>query len=739
MIYTPEDIIKNSGEAVKFIDNKELYNAISMLKQMAELSSSWNIQTEVNEIEQSYKYMIQYLADGIDDPMRDEVHSQIIASLYKLTDVTTRKLLSPVSTKLYYSTIRNSNINASSISNLLEQYQSILEKLALTANLTAESSDPQLINSLTTQREKLEIDIFKLIWSSLLVNSEDINGIRNIYESPIYSNRFREVITSALYLSLSEFYDEDKLNILFETYDQNSKIAPELAIRSLVSILLIMYQHNKRVATSTNIKNRIESLKENPLFITDIKSIFNQLIRSRNTEKITKIMQEELMPELMKMSPEIYKKIKGSEINIDLEAPEENPEWKDIMENKGLSKKIQELNDIQMEGGDVMMSTFAQLKGFPFFQELTNWFLPYDPQHTAVKSALGGAANKTNIITDSKFMCNSDKYSLSLSLASMPDSQKGMLMSQFDGQNTGIKELESAQLSTPEKEREALANRYIHDIYRFYKLFNRRREFNNPFSKSLNLTIVPFIDTIFNDSNTLYLIAEFYMKNAFYSDAIIFYKKIAEINSPTADIYQKLGFCYQNIKQITSAIEMYKRADLLNSNDLWTLRNLANCYKQKGLTENALEAYRRAETIKPNNVALTLNIGHCLLELGNIDEALKQYFKIDFLTNQSSKSWRPIAWCSFLIGNFTQSQTYYSKILADNPTANDYLNIGHLNLVMGDISQAINYYKDSIRLGENNIETFLKNFNNDIPELLKHNISNNDIAIICDKLKYDYY
>ncbi|MFI3239994.1 MAG: tetratricopeptide repeat protein [Bacteroidales bacterium] len=737
MIYTPEDIIKNSAEVVKFIDNRELYNAISMLKQMAELSSSWNIQTEVTEIEQSYKYMMQYMADGINDPMRDDMHTQIVASLYKLTDIATRKILTPVSPKLYYSTIRYSKGNISSISNLLEQYKSILEKLSLTANLKAESSDQQLIKELKLQAEKLEIDIFKQIWCSLTLSSEDINNIRRIFDDAIYSRGFRGLIISALYLSLSEFYDDDKLSILFDIYSNNSVNSPELAIRSLVSILLVMYRYNVRVATSINLRNRIELLKENSQFITDTRTIFNQLIRSRNTEKITKIMREELMPELMKISPEIYKKFKGTD--IDLEAPEENPEWKDMMENKGLTKKIQELNEIQMEGGDVMLSTFAQLKGFPFFQELPNWFMPYNPQHTAVKGALGSITSKSDLITNSKFMCNSDKYSLSLSIASMPDSQKGMLMSQFDEQNSGIKELESAQIMTPDKERETIANRYIHDIYRFYKLYNRRGEFSDPFSQSLNLTIIPFIDSILNDSDTLYPFAEFYMKNSFYSDAIIFYNKIVESTAPTADIYQKIGFCYQNLKQISSAIENYKRADLLSSNDLWTLRNLATCYKQKGLIDNALECYQRAERIKPDNVALTLNIGHCLLELGNIDEALKQYFKVDFLTNQSAKSWRPIAWCSFLIGNFTQSQAYYNKIVADNPTANDYLNIGHLNLVMGNISQAINSYKDSIRASDNSIETFMKSFNNDISELLKHNINSNDIAIICDKLKYDHY
>ena len=44
--------------------------------------------------------------------------------------------------------------------------------------------------------------------------------------------------------------------------------------------------------------------------------------------------------------------------------------------------------------------------------------------------------------------------------------------------------------------------------------------------------------------------------------------------------------------------------------------------------------------------------------------------------------------------DFETSQRYYDRILAeDTPTPTDYLNLGHLSLALGQIPQAMDYYR----------------------------------------------
>lgn len=58
----------------------------------------------------------------------------------------------------------------------------------------------------------------------------------------------------------------------------------------------------------------------------------------------------------------------------DEEKDDTNPDWADAIEKSGLGDKLREMNELQLEGADVYMSTFSQLKSYPFFREISNWF-----------------------------------------------------------------------------------------------------------------------------------------------------------------------------------------------------------------------------------------------------------------------------------------------------------------------------------------------------------------------------
>jgi len=42
-----------------------------------------------------------------------------------------------------------------------------------------------------------------------------------------------------------------------------------------------------------------------------------------------------------------------------------------------IMKTMEELTNLQMEGADVYMSAFANLKHFDFFRNFQNWFVPF--------------------------------------------------------------------------------------------------------------------------------------------------------------------------------------------------------------------------------------------------------------------------------------------------------------------------------------------------------------------------
>ena len=53
-------------------------------------------------------------------------------------------------------------------------------------------------------------------------------------------------------------------------------------------------------------------------------------------------MNEELLPEMMKLGPSLYKKIRQEDLMNDINALEENPEWQEMLDKSGITDKLKE-------------------------------------------------------------------------------------------------------------------------------------------------------------------------------------------------------------------------------------------------------------------------------------------------------------------------------------------------------------------------------------------------------------
>lgn len=88
------------------LSEKRLAEAFAELRQTAQTLQNWQLNNRLDELEESYKYMIRYVADGCNDPQREEIHNGITAKLMELADITEQELTVQNSPKLYYETLR---------------------------------------------------------------------------------------------------------------------------------------------------------------------------------------------------------------------------------------------------------------------------------------------------------------------------------------------------------------------------------------------------------------------------------------------------------------------------------------------------------------------------------------------------------------------------------------------------------------------------------------------------------
>lgn len=650
------------------LSEKRLAEAFAELRQTAQTLQNWQLNNRLDELEESYKYMIRYVADGCNDPQREEIHNGITAKLMELADITEQELTVQNSPKLYYETLRMERKYPRSLEALLEAYRECADKTALFYELPADKRDSDQERTLLMEKEKAANAVFKHIWVTFPVTADEAGTLDKLFADADATAEIKELAMAATMLSLLEHYSEHLLLSLLDLYAANAFNDASLSMKALCCALIAMHCHRETIQHSSAISLRIANIADSERGRRDIMTVFLQFIRSRSTERISQKVRDELVPKLMKLSPEMRRKMRDG-FSDDIEEMAKNPDWQEMLNESGITDKMQELSRMQAEGSDVFLSSFARLKSFPFFNDVANWFVPFTPRHSSIFRVFAGNSGSMllSMVDRTGAFCDSDKFSFALSVATMPDQHRSMMMAQFDEQQEQVINEMAGSLPNPDKQRENIANKYVQSLYRFFNLFRSRNDFYNPFSTRLNLIDVPFVSDALSDTKSLRLIAEFYFSMQCYTDALSTFGKVLKQDSPTASDYQKTGYCHEQLKQYVLATADYEKVELLKPNDVWTLKHLALCYRAVNDSEKAIANYKRAETLQPDNVALANNIANCLLEGGRIEEALKYFFKVDYLASKGERTMRPIAWCSFLIGNYSQSVDYYNRIMPSSP------------------------------------------------------------------------
>lgn len=724
-----QSIQKQYNQIVSLLEDKRLKEALVQLDAFLYNSNDWTLRNRLEQIQTSYQYMLQYMKLGMKDPERHKLYRQLLADTWEIADQTRILLLDEISTHYYHSLRRNPNQLPKAYD--LSAQQRILEGFS-DEMAVSQLANYQGLDAILKRHEETHQVMFLTTWSNNNWTLEEFAQAEDMLRSETLPINDLCLFVSAVTLSLMECFDERKINWLL---DGLRHIHPQINQRALVGLVITLHLYPTRITLYPELEARISLFREDPDFSKQVNRVYIQLLRSQETEKIDKKMREEIIPEMMR-NVNIMRNMKfGFEEN-----PEENdlnPDWEKAFESSGLGDKIREMNELQLEGADVYMSTFAQLKTYPFFKEPYNWFYPFDMHHSSIIKEFGFKPTGDNailsLILQSGFFCNSDKYSLCFTMAHIPQSQRTMMLSQMTSQDLDalMDESKSSALRQYAERPDVISNQYVHDLYRFFKLSQRRHEFRDIFKEEIALHRIPALKDILCKPELLITIADFHFRKEHPAEALELYKELIALNHANADIFQKAGYCLQKEKRYKEAIDAYLKADVLKPDHVWTIRHLATCYRQIRDFASALEYYKKVEAIQPENHNILFYAGSCLAELERYEEALQYFFKLDFIESNCIKAWRAIGWCSFVNGKYEQAMKYYEKILASKPLAADYLNAGHVAWRTGKIEKAAELYsKAALEYGGQ--EIFREMFGKDKETLVRQGISEKDIPLMMD-------
>ncbi|MDR1763046.1 MAG: tetratricopeptide repeat protein [Dysgonamonadaceae bacterium] len=723
-----QDIQSYSAKIRESLENKRLKQTFASLDFILSNANQWQLRERLDNLEENYRMLLHYWAEGVEDPQRDAVFNGLLRSAWQLSDLVIFHAKTAVSYTSFYQNRRSADLlNPESSAQLLALLEELSDKITLSELIDSSETDLQNLHSLEKQRETVEDKIFAKIRVSSIWNEEESNLWHNALKNNLLPLTTQCLIISALTLNLEELFDERKTLLLLEAAENEEE---EIRQRAITGILLFIRRYEKRLHLCPEISARLAYFAENADFIKSFKNIILQFILCRETEKITQIMNDEVMPQIKKIGP----KIKWDKLLLETDFEDKNPEWQEIIEEAGLGDRLRQFSELQLEGADVMHSSFIHLKHYQFFNELGHWFVPFTRRSDHRENEMKGGI--VEILLESAMLCNSDKYSFYYSILQMPEDYRKFVLGQFSSETAAIKEMIKDELPQGGDKIHPAARQYIQDLYRFYKLHPDRGAYEDIFAAKPDFYFIEGISRFIPEADRQ-TIGEYYFGRNYFVEANRIFTALPAYKQGDETLFQKNGYCLQMQGKLEEALQDYLKAELINSNNSWTIKKIAHCYRLLKQSADALEYYRKAERLSPDNTALLLNIGHCHLELKDYPEALKTYFKAEYLLKDKQKAWRPIAWCYFLTGKLSEAIDYYNKILEINPIHIDYLNAGHALLASGKIGQSLQMYRKCLELQENSIEKFTEIFTADVPDLLSAGVSEKILTFIPDSMLYE--
>lgn len=721
-------------KANMLLREKRLKPALEQMGEEIDTLNSWELRTRYSEVTTAYNYMLEYMCKGMPDPNRNLLHSELIGKAYLLNDEIALSRLSEHSISVYCQMRRKykGETAISSYHDKLREHSINRAMMQLIPGNEEKTKEP------AKRHEQDSAELFMQLWSESSWSNKQYTEVKELLNDIEVDNNDKAMIISAITISLLKIFDPLKAIFLCEasTHEETA-----ISQRALVGLFITTFINNHRIEHYSELKKTIEQLCETPDFENRLLTIQLQFLRTRETQKIDRKMREEIIPAMLK-NPNIRNAKLGLDIEKELEQDDKNPEWQAWLDDDGIKNKLDEMAQWQTEGADVYMSTFSQLKHYPFFNEMPNWFRPFDLNNSKVSGIIPSTTdtNKINLLKTlfaSKFFCNSDKYSFSFTLQQVPEEQRNMLMGQLGGPNgEEIANPDTEQPSIPRKvEEELQSNQYIQDLYRFFKLSSFKNEFTDPFTYSLNMLENEYPGNILRNPQSMLRIFRYLLQKEYYTEASEIGNSIEKVKETTvcdAQFYQEMGYCKQKNGEYDAAIKYYHKADIIKPDTLWTIRHTAQCHRMRRDPKSALPYYLQAEQLAPENRAILLQTGECLVALKRYDEAFTRFFKVEYLEPDSIRSWRAIAWCSFMVDKYEQAAEYYSRLhTSPKRDMQDWLNAGHVELVRGNNGTAIEYYKKAATLCNDNDE-FSSNLFGDKKVLLAKGISLNDLILIRD-------
>lgn len=716
-----EDIL---SKAVNLLMNKWLGKAIEVLEQLYIQHPSLIGHREFDSIRTDYQLMVDYMGKGYPDRQRESLYRALLQRLYRVTanlEISWRCK----NTGAYIDAFRTSdhlNMSHDLIRTVLEAFVSEVAMLSLRSGAERERRK----NELYDRHHQFVDRLFNALWTSCQWTDEDSAFYTDLLLSPTIVSSDQQIIVSAISMGAMNLFDVNKFKTLVSVYRRSTD--ESVRQRALVGWVLSVFEGMDIFPEQESL---VRELCQDPAVTHELLTLQIQFFYSQDAEKDNDKIQRDIMPDLMRSSNLaigrlgiIEKEDDSIEHVLHQDAEDKRMEQ--------MEEKVRRMMEMQKQGSDIYFGGFRQMKRFPFFRDMVNWFTPFYLEHPALHTTTQrlGDSRFLQILMDKGNFCDSDKYSFALALEHVIN-QLPANMKEVMGSEAAL-----GSLASTDDPQDAVAIRrtYLQDLYRFFRLYRTADDFINPFvdngkgnfmGDTFFFTYKTFMGTAL-DEVKLRMALHLYRHHRFTQLAEL----LTTFQSDDPRYAILLGYTNINIGRPEAAYQFFDKALQHESDNLWALKGKARAALACEDYNTAEKVYAHLLKLDPAHKNYTLNRCVALLKLDRANEIRDDLFRLDYQYPDDENVKRVLAWAMLSDNCLEKASKIYDRLLAATPTCEDYLNAGYCQWAQGNTRRAAELFREWMTRSKNSRDQLLEEFRNDAGILNRYNISETDCFLM---------
>jgi len=704
--------------------DKRLSNAIEILEQLYVQRPSLMGHGEFEAIKTDYQLMVDFMGRGFSDSHRESLYSSLLQRLYRVTaDLEISWRYRNVSAYVNsFRVIDHLNTSHDFIRTVLEAFVSDIAMLSLQPEETREQKTAELYERHHSFMNRL----FNSLWTSCQWTDDDCTFYTELLLSPTVVSTDQQVIVSAISLGAMNQFDINKLKTLVNVYQKATD--EHVRQRALVGWVLSVFEGMDIFPEQDAI---VRKLCENSAITKELLTLQIQFFYSKDAEKDNDKIQRDIMPDIMRNSNLTIGRLGIMEKEEDtIESILHQDADEKRMEQ--LEEKVRKMMDMQKQGSDIYFGGFSQMKRFPFFSDMVNWFTPFYLNHPALRSVINklGDTKFLNTLMERSNFCESDRYSFAFALEQVI-SQLPSDIKEVMGSDVAL-----GPLAESDDREDAISIRrtYLQDLYRFFRLYPTAKDFINPFedngksdfvADTFFFTYKSFMGTGLDDVK-LRLALHLYKHKQMMELAEL----LTTFQSDDPRYAILMGYTNIDMGKAEFAYQFFDYALKAEPDNQWALKGKARAALDNEDYITAEEVYSKLLKLKPNHKTYTMNRCVALLKLGRTSEVREELFCLDYQYPDDMNVKRILAWAMLSDNSLDKASQLYDTLLTSNPAHEDYLNAGYCQWAMGNIQKAVALFREWLAKSGKSAEQLLNEFRSDEETLSMYNISETDCFLM---------